>query len=239
MRPIKVLANANDVLHTLSGEGSLTPAEISERIDLPRPSVYRLLDGMNAVDLTEPEPDSTARLSLRWLHLADAARAAMSEWAHAPRVLAKLVERTQQTAYLSVLRGDAAVCVEWQQGRGIDILILQPGRSLPLHTGAAGRTLLAFAADPDDYLAAGNRHRFTTRTLTDEAAIRADIEATRARGYAISDEDVTAGISALGMPVTRGRQIVAALSVAGRTIEFRERFDELVEALREAVAELR
>ena len=50
-------------------------------------------------------------------------------------------------------RDDHAVCVDWAQGRGINVLILKPGRWLPLHAGAAGRVTLAYGhPNPAGYL---------------------------------------------------------------------------------------
>nr|WP_198674300.1 IclR family transcriptional regulator [Microcella alkaliphila] len=227
------------MIEVLSTEGPLTPGEIADRVQMPRPSVYRLLDGLNAIGLTESLPDSTARLSLRWLHLADNARASMREWSGAHSVLLDLVERTGQTAYLSVLRNDEAVCLEWEQGRGIGVLVLKPGRSLPLNAGAAGRTLLAFGADVDTFLASSPRTRFTAKTLTSGEELRADVDKTRGRGYVISDEDVTEGIAALGVPVKgRAGTIAGALSLAGLASEIRTKQDALVGELRRAAEAL-
>lgn len=231
MKPIRALANVDDVVRLLAREGGLSPAEISEQLGIPRPSVYRLLDGLGAIGLTEPIQDSVTRLSLRWLHLADRARASVVEWRGVSEVLAEVVEETGLTAYFSVLRGDEAVCLEWKQGRGIGVLALRPGRSLPLHAGAAGRTLLAFVADLDDYLEKATPLSLTTRTLVTEPELREDIEVTRERGYVLSEGDVTDGIGALGVPVRAraGRQ-VAALSLAGLVDEVVERADRLAEA---------
>jgi DNA-binding IclR family transcriptional regulator len=236
---MKVLANADAVIDVLSKEGPMSPAEIAEHIGVPRPSVYRLLDGLHAVGLTEALPDGTARLSLRWLRLADQARVAMHEWNAAPHVLADLVERTGQTAFLSVLRNNEAVCIQWEQGRAIGVLLLKPGRTLPLHAGAAGRALLAFDVDIDTYLATSERRRFTPLTLVDEGELRADAEATRARGYAISDEDVTDGIGALGAPVrSASGAVLGVLSIAGLAQDLRDRRPALLDELLKATSAL-
>lgn len=236
-RPIKVLANANQVIELLQDGESKTPAEIAERIGMPRPSVYRLLDGLSAIGLTETLPDSTARLSIRWLHLADRASEAMSEWSGADAVLADLVERTKQTAFLSVPRGDEAVCVRWQQGRGIDILLLKPGRALPMYAGAAGRMMLAGIPDLQAYLARSDRRPYTEFTLTSEEALLQDAEATRARGYAVSDQDVTLGIGALGASVRRG-QATGFISIAGLAEPLRSEREALARELLAAAATL-
>lgn len=239
MKPIKVLANADEVIRLLAREGELSPAEIAERLGMPRPSVYRLLDGLSAVGLTDPLRDSSASLSLRWLHLADRARESAREWRGAKGVLGELVERSGQTAFLSVPRGDEAVCLEWEQGRGIGVLVLRPGHSLPLYAGAAGRVLLAFGEQPDGGLAGAARRAFTPRTMLTDDELRADVERSRRQGFVLSDEDVTLGIAALGVPVRRpDGQVVGALSLAGMRAEVIERESECLPMLQEAADRL-
>ena len=51
-------------------------------------------------------------------------------------------------------RANESVCVDWARGQAINVLLLKPGRSLPLFAGAAGRVTLAFGQDdPEAYLA--------------------------------------------------------------------------------------
>lgn len=239
MKPIKALANADEVIRLLSQEGDLSPAEIAELLGMPRPSVYRLLDGLSAIGLTEPLRESRAQLSLRWLHLADRAREAAREWRGVKPLLANLVESTGQTAYFSLRRGDEAVCLEWEQGRGIGVLALRPGRSLPLYAGAAGRVFLAFGGDMEEYLGRTERRALTTKTLVSSESLRADAAQARADGYTVSDEDVTVGIGALGVPVyLEGGEAVGALSIAGMNAEMVARRDEYLPLLRETAARL-
>ncbi|NQX16878.1 IclR family transcriptional regulator [Rathayibacter sp. VKM Ac-2857] len=238
-KPIRVLANTRDLVEALSHEGPLTPAEIAERIGVPRPSVYRLVDGLNAVELTETLPDGRVALSLRWLHIADAARASMTEWAGAQDALTALVDATGQTAFLSVLRDDSAVCVDWVQGRGIGVLILKPGRALPLHAGAAGRLLLACAADAEAYLARAPFEQLTPSTRTTRAQLLEDIALTREQGFTVSDEDATVGIGALGLPIrSPAGATIACVSLGGLAADVRGRREEFLRALRVAAATL-
>lgn len=232
MKPIRVLSNADAVIDLLSLNGPLTPAEIAEETGIPRPTVYRLLEGLESVGMTVRHTDQAAGLSLGWLRLSDAARGALTEWSGARGVLDRLVEHTDQTAYLCVRREDEAVCVEWAQGRGVGILMLKPGRSLPLYAGAAGRTLLAFGPDASAYLERADLQRLTATTLTTPEELRADVETSRRDGFVSSIDDVTEGISALGVPVrdARGR-LAGSLSLGGLTRDVLTRRDEFVDAL--------
>jgi len=61
------------------------------------------------------------------------------------------------------------------------------GLSVPLHASAIGKVLLAHGAAQ---LPAGPMTRATDKTITSEAPLRADLAGVRARGYAVSDEEL-------------------------------------------------
>ena len=240
-RPMAILQRSDALVRLLAEEGALTPAEIADRIDTPRPTVYRLADALARMGLTETLPGTRIALSRRWLRLGDAARTAMSEWRLARPILDELAASTGQTVFLCVARGREAVCIDWAQGQAFNVLLLKPGRALPLHAGAEGRVTLAYGvADVESYLAGAPFAAYNARTLVTAGQLLADIEAIRDRGYSISDEDVTDGIGALGAPVRTSRTgaFAGALSIAGLADQLTERRAELAGALLDAAAAL-
>lgn len=234
-KPIRVLGNARELIEVLADHGELTPAEISELTGIPRPSVYRLADGLSVIGLTTTTADARITLSLRWLHLADAAFAGMREWASAPEILQEITARTEQTAFLTVPRGDEALCIAWSPGRGIGVLILKPGMTLPLHVGAAGRVMLAEYDELDAYLSAAPFEALTPHSLTTEDALRADVARTSEQQFVHSDEDATVGIGALGVPIrdSEGR-LVGCVSLASTADDVRDNVEHFVTVLRES-----
>jgi IclR family transcriptional regulator, acetate operon repressor len=230
--PVGILARTAAVTELLAQAGPLTPADISDRSGLPRASVYRLVEALGTIGLTETRPGGQVGLSLRWLRLGDASSAALTEWAGTDAILDELAHRTGQTAFLSLPRPDAALCIRWAQGSGIGLLILRPGRSLPLHAGAAGRLCLAYRSDLEDVLARAPFPRFTPRTLTTADELQADVRSTRDRGYSVSDQDVTEGIGALGAAVLDPKgNLAAAVSIGGLASDFdhnRQRFVDIL-----------
>ena len=240
-RPMMILQRSSDLVALLAERGAMVPAEIAEYVDMPRSSVYRLGDALRDAAMIEQIPDAHLRLSLRWLRLADAARAGMSEWKGARKVLDELAGATHQTVFLSVPRGNESICIDWARGEAINVLLLKPGRSLPLYAGAEGRTTLAFVRDdPEAYLANAPFEAYTDRTLTTAAQLRQDVTLTRNQGYVVSDGDITDGIGALGAPLfwTTAGGFAGVLSIAGLAEELNQRRDELADMLLAAASTL-
>jgi DNA-binding IclR family transcriptional regulator len=95
--------------------------------------------------------------------------------------------------------------------------ILRIGGTQQLHLGGGPRALLAFREDESlPTLLRAGLEQPTAASLNDPAALTAALAEIRARGYAVSRGDVTAGVGAIGAPVfdASGRA-VAALSVGG------------------------
>jgi DNA-binding IclR family transcriptional regulator len=117
-----------------------------------------------------------------------------------------------------------------------------PGQHGPLHCTSLGKVLIAFAEPAArEYLV---EHvpldRAGPKAITTRSRFREEIEAVRARGYAIADEEHEVGIRAIGVPVFgSGEVAVAALATAAPA--FRMSVDQLIEqlpTLREAVQAL-
>ncbi|SJN19107.1 Transcriptional regulator, IclR family [Mycetocola reblochoni REB411] len=233
-----MLANAAALVELLAVTGPLNAAAIAERLGVARSSVYRLVEGATAIGFTETSADARVGLTTRFLRLADAAAGALTEWSGAERVLQRVADRTHQTVFLSVLRGDESVCVAWARGRGIDLLSLRPGRALPLYAGAAGRSILAQSSDAlDDVLAGAPFEPFTAATLTSAAALADDVRSSREQGFTLSDEDVTAGIGAIAVPIPCAGA-VASISAGGLAEEIRADREDILVELRRAALDL-
>jgi len=237
----RITSNARSVIELLAASDPLSIHEIAERSGIPRSSLYRLMNSLSMMKLTELLPDGRIGLTSRWLHLADASRDAMTEWRSAADILKTLERQTKQTIFLNVLERDAVTCIDWMPGRGIDILILRPGRSLPLYADAAGRVALAYVQDQDAerYLQTTTFKPLTEYTLTNADDLRKDILTTRRDGFTRSNEDVTIGIGAIGVPILGSDDMLAgSLSIAGLVDEIFAQQVELVELLREAAERL-
>jgi DNA-binding IclR family transcriptional regulator len=89
------------------------------------------------------------------------------------------------------------------------------GMSVPLHASAIGKVLLAYGAA---HLPPGPLAKSTDKTITREDTLRADLAGVRARGYAVSDEELEPHMITIAAPVYRfDATVVAALAVSAPT----------------------
>lgn len=129
-------------------------------------------------------------------------------------VLARLGGQTGETVNLGVPRDGGLV----EQIAQVDSTYLIGGTNwvglrVPLHCAALGKVLLAFGAAE---LPRGRLEQRTDRTITSRAALAAELDAVRKRGYAVTVEELEPGLVAVAAPVfADGGTIVGALSVSG------------------------
>ncbi|WEV64318.1 IclR family transcriptional regulator [Bifidobacterium sp. ESL0732] len=240
--PNGVLFKAGKVVEALADDNGMGPAEIADVCDIPRSSVYRILDGLTDVGLVESNSGVSYSLSLDWLRFADAARNSLTEWSNATDLLHECTGNVGLTSFLTMVSGYETVCVQWAKGPGNDALILRPGGTLPFFGGAAGRVCLAYSSEEigDAYLRNAPFEGYNENSLVTASALRRDMRETLARGYAISDEDVTIGVGSIGVPIfgSDGKTVVGALSTGGFVDVVLPRGEELAQTLFDYVGRL-
>jgi DNA-binding IclR family transcriptional regulator len=218
--PVRSLAKAVLLLEALADEREATPRRLSEVLNEPRTTVYRLLTGLQALDMVEAGSRAgTYRLGWRLLRLGSAVIERLDERQAALPVMERIHERTGETVFLCVRRGDDAVCIERLDGLRVQSIALRLGGSLPLHLGAGPRALLAW--EPREEWDAYVERQTPLATMTEQSPVTreqlfAELERSVADGFAVSDEDVTSGIASLGAPIFdyTGR-VRAAVSIGG------------------------
>lgn len=200
------------------GGPELSLAELARRSGYSKTTTHRLLTTLQAGGWLERTPTATFRLTIRAFQTGSVLVESLDVTHVAPPLLTRLSIETGQTTYLVVEAGTNAVCLERiTVGARIRVLELEIGASQPLHIGGAPRALLAFDEERllPGVLATGLPGR-TPASLTTEAALRADLAASRSRGWTVSDGDSTEGVAALGAPVFgHGDRLVAGISLGG------------------------
>lgn len=120
--------------------------------------------------------------------------------AHA--VLAGLVEEFDETCYLCVLHGDAAVFLYQEQSSKPLRYVADLGRPVPLHAGAAGRAILSgmTRSEAAALLSSVPLVELTPNTITDLERLLDLAESDGRRGWSVSEEERVEGGVAVAAP---------------------------------------
>lgn len=214
--PIKVLDNVDELLGVLGSTGPLVVPDIAKRMSIPRSSVYRLVDAAVHAGLVHPHGDGTMALAPALVHLAERAFEQNPLISAARPILEALRDEVGETVYLCARRGEQTICLLRYQGLHVGLMELVPGGILPPHAGATARVITAFDDELLARTADGPLPRLTPQTIHAPEELIARSRAVRTDGYVLSDEDVTQGVAAVGVPVWDGRgRLRGAISAAG------------------------
>ncbi len=207
------------IVQLVGHRGEVTAGQVVEVFGLSRSATYRLLDRLRAGGyLQDSLTPGSYRLGPRMVVIGLAALNQMDLMHVAPPMLGPLALAAGETVNLAVPQGDEVVYVYQQDGPGAVKVTAHLGTRRPMNCSSLGKAILAFLpeGEREETLATMQYSRLTPRSLVTADTLRAELELTRSRGYAIDDIEVEAGVSCVGAPILdfRGRP-VAAISVAG------------------------
>ena len=193
--------------------------EIAHELDLPVPTAHRILVALKRLGyVLQDEETRRFRLGVAAVSLGERARTLANLRPVAIGPLRKLSAATGETALLTVLSPgrDRSVCLERVETSEPLRLSVQPGRQLPLHAGASQKALLAFMpAGEIEALIAQPLEHFCTNTITTGPALRRELRAIRARGWASSYEETNVGAWGIAVPALSSADVVCAVGIAG------------------------
>lgn len=217
---VGVLDKAVLILRVFSREDTLLlPQEIAQRTHLPLPTVYRLAQALSEHGLLEKDGQHF-RLGMTLMHLgALVAEGIDLRWQTLPH-LRWLNERTGENAELHVRNGDTRIVLETVNSPHTLRPFIAIGTPAPLHLGAAGKVLLAWlpAVERDAY-ARASATRFSSAYAFDLPHLQAQLEQTRAQGWAVSDGERSVGVAAIAAPIFDSRgNVTGAMTMTAPSI---------------------
>ena len=144
---------------TAAGDDGLAVAELARRADLTRPTAHRLLTALRHEGLVDQDERTGRWMPGPELYLMGTVAASRYDiTAIARDIVRSLAVRTEESAFLSVRRGDETVCLLREEGSfPIRSFVLSEGVRFPLGVASAGLAILAFLP-PHDVDAYFERH---------------------------------------------------------------------------------
>ncbi|AIC27434.1 IclR family transcriptional regulator protein [Rhizobium etli bv. phaseoli str. IE4803] len=222
-------------------------SEISRRCDIPKGAAHRLVTSMVERGYLEQDASSEwYRLTLKTSGLGFRFLAESGLTDVTQPILNRLGQQTKELSRLAVVQGQSLMWVAKAQGSPL-ALRYDPdiGTPVVLHATAVGRAWLSTLDEEEAVgivLKAGFEvpARFNRNIITNAADLRAELAATRRRGYGLAIEEGEVNTVAFAVPVTipNGKS-VGTLSIAGPIMRLTaDRYEEIADSLTKSAREL-
>jgi len=234
---VRAVDRALEILSAFgASDRELTVGEILKRVDLSRPTLYRLLYTLeqNGFLTSSGDPQrfrlgpAVGRLAWAWTSSFDLAELAQP-------ILRGIWEETGETVALFVPHGATRICIaelpspqplSFKRGVGYSERIVR---------GASGRALLAWMSPSAEQL-----ERFCEGLNIDAGDLAAKLEAVRAQGYAVSRDELITGAVAMAVPFfDHSGRVAGSIAIFGPSVRMdASRIDGIASRLLESASKL-
>lgn len=204
------------ILETLAGaKTGKGVTELSKELGLTKSNTFRLLQTLTTLGYVQHMPDKSYAATLKTWRIGRASVENLDLREIAAPELSYLSRETGEAIYLAARENLNVVYIDKIDSQKPIRSWNTVGGTAPLHCVGTGKAMLAadFAKLRDQISGALSRH--TDRTLTDMAAIEADVAQTLARGYAYDKGEFRARILSFGAAIVLpGGEVVGALGIS-------------------------
>ncbi len=235
---ISAIERAMLVLESFRGEKNVRLAELAARTKMVKSSVFRILFTLERLGYVEKSPGGLYSLTRQLSVLGGGARPEPDLSVQAAPFMATLLHRFQETVNLGVLEGSEVLYIRVMESPQVFRLAAHAGMRSPVHSTALGKCLLSglSPAEADEILKRRPMRAFTPKTLRNGKSFHQELSRVRQQGYAVDDEEDSAGIRCLAARILDpAGNVVAAMSISAPAVRMRpERDREVAEALKDA-----
>lgn len=240
---VQALDRALVLLRALAAMERATLSDLAAETGIPTATAHRLLATLQAQDFAALDRDSqhwTVGIEAFRVGAAFLKQTSLTEVGRP--VMRRLMERTGETANLAIRDRFEVVFVGQIETLNPIRAFFAPGTRTAMHCSGTGKAILA-ALPPSvlaRWLTQADLVRHTRATLATEAALMADLQVTRARGWSFDREERYDGMSCIGAAIFDGAgEARAGVSISGPSSRFTEdRATAFGTAVAEAAAEI-
>nr|WP_249122808.1 MULTISPECIES: DNA-binding transcriptional regulator [unclassified Bradyrhizobium] len=216
---VRAFKRGLDVLHEVNRSGGIRAGDVARQLDLPRPTVYRLLETLEELGyVARSASDDRFRVTRRASSLGDGYDPGVVICQAAAPVLAELSKQLVWPVDLSTYENAAMVVQETTHPRSpLSIDRGMIGKRLPLLRTSAGRAYLAACPPRERDVIISHLRRIDEaedRALLESERLARMLADTAARGYGIRSEgEYNAKTSSIAVPIVRGDVVFGCISI--------------------------
>jgi len=221
---IAALDRGINLLITLAKEGELSLTDLALTVGMPPSTAHRVLatlekHGFVQLDVATQQwavGVEAFRVGSSYLERTNLVESARAEMRH-------LTEVTGETANLAIADQGDVVFVSQIESHNPIRAFFRPGTRSFMHASGIGKVLLANLprAEVEKILQKKGCPEFTEKTITAPAALFANLDEIKQRGWALDDEERYAGMRCVAAPIYNSfGEAIAGVSVSGPTVRF-------------------
>lgn len=221
---LETTARSLELLEAIRRRGGATLSELAAEFSLATSTVYKHLATLESNGYLVKEGERY-HVGFRFLHFGEHARSRIPGNRSIDEAVQQLAEDTTEGVDFIVEDHGRIITVSESYHKWVkyveedgDGYRARTGTYYPIHTSASGKALLAtFARERvESIVDRRGLAALTANTITDEAALFAELDRIRERGFAIGDEEYTEGLRSVGMAVhSPDGDPIGAMSVSG------------------------
>lgn len=195
----------------------VTPSSLKDTLNLPKPTLHRLFNTAEAAGFLQRDIDGRSygpgpRLRQLSLNTMSSQRLRTVRLA----ILRSVAEEIGETCNIATPDREGMIYLDRVETHWPLRIQLPVGTQVPFYCTASGKMYLSSLRPAyfDRYLSTALLDSKTQGTITDKDTLKAEIEATRKRGYSTDDEEFMEGMTAIAVAIFDDRKrLVSTLSV--------------------------
>ncbi len=215
---VKSVVKAFLIMEELDRSGELSIGEMSERLDMDKATVHRLVNTVKASGFVVQNPDNKKYSnSLKLLAMGNRVMGKLGVKQIARPYMEELSEKTGETVNLGTVVDNRIIYIDKLLSNSTIKVDLGVGVTVPVYCSGLGKAILAFTPEQEleEIMKSLSFERYTDNTITDRKRLLEEFAKIRHAGFAVDDEEYIGGLVCFGAPIFDFDGVpVAAVSIS-------------------------
>ena len=225
---VQSIDRALSILEVLSDYSKgLGVTEISEKVDLHKSTVYRLLATLIYKGYVVQDLETNKYgITLKLFELGSKKVESMDLLSVSREYTKKLMESVNEVVHLVVRDGTDIVYIDKVEANNTIRMASTIGKRSPMYCTSVGKAILAHLPKEKvkEIWERSNIKKLTKFTIIDFKEMEKELEVVRKMGYAVDNEENEMGVRCIGAPIfNRTGNVEAAISISGPTMRIKEK----------------
>lgn len=206
-----------------------TLTEIAKEIDSPKSTILPIIRTMVEQKFVNTKDNSHYVLGLSSYIVGSAYSSNITAFEFIKDEMRSVVQNTGEICQMGIIEGSNVLYVAKEEPDEQIRLVSYVGKRLPLYCTAIGKSLI-LEKDIEEIkkMYPDGLKAYTDTTITDFKVLEKELKASRELGYTRDFAEITEHVSCLSVPLKKGNDIIASISVSTPSFRFTKEKEEAI-----------